>query len=125
MRSITLTFGEKEYKLSANFKASLEIANTVADPMKMSREAAVEAMMLDRGFTYEPKFYFTVENVAQILWIGAKTSDKRVTLEDIQEAVFEEGFFSARDKAVEYLGLIIGPRPEIDFSRNEESESGE
>lgn len=113
MRETSITLGEKTFTLRANFKAAKELADKVGDPLMISREGALEAMMLERGLTYEPKWKFTIDNTVSILYIGAKTYNPDLTRSEIEEAVFEAGFFDARDQAIEYLGVIIGPQPDI------------
>jgi len=113
MRTVTVELGNKEFTLTADFATSLEIAEKVGDPLTIAREGVLERMMLESGVTYEPKWRFTILNVVEIIYIGAKAHDSEITRKMIQNAVFEAGFFSARDSAVEYLASIIGPQPEL------------
>lgn len=112
MRELEVTLGGRELRLAATFKASLEIAEKVGDPLTIMREATLEAMFLGRGIPYEPKWRFTVENTPLILFIGLKAAGEKVKLEEIQELVFEGGFIEAKDAASEYLALLVGPKPE-------------
>ena len=112
MRKYTCTLGGEELELTANFAASMKIAKEVGDPLMIAREAALEAMMISKSFPYNPRWTFSVENVPQILHIGLKTGGSTMSLEKVQELVFEEGFANARDHAIEYLALIVGPAPE-------------
>lgn len=112
MREIEITLGGRELKLAATFKASLDIATKVGDPLTIMREASLEAMFLSRGIPYEPKWRFTIENVVQILQIGLKAAGGSMKLEEIQDLVFEAGFLDAKEAAGDYLALIVGPKPE-------------
>lgn len=112
MRTHVCTLAGETLELTANFAASIEIAKQIADPLLIAREAALEAMMLAKSFPYNPRWAFTVENVPKLLHIGLKASGSKMTLERLQEIVFEAGFADARDEATEYLALIVGPRPE-------------
>ncbi len=112
MRKYTCTLAGETLELTANFKASMEIAKEVGDPLMIAREVALEAMMMAKSFPHNPRWLFTVENVPQILYVGLKANGSAMKLERLQELVFEEGFASSRDHAIEYLSLIVGPAPE-------------
>ena len=111
MREMTATLGGREIQLAATFKASMEIAQYVGDPLTIMREAALETMFLQRGLTYEPNWRFTIANVVQILMIGMKAAGEKPKLEEVQELVFEAGFLDAKGVAADYLALIGGPKP--------------
>lgn len=113
MREFETTLGGKPVTLAATFKASQEIAQKIADPLVIGREAHLEALLTRPGFPpYDPKFKFTVSNVPLLLHIGIKAGGSSMTLEQVQELAFDEGFISAKEKATEYLALIISPRSE-------------
>lgn len=120
MRELHKTLAGVEITLAATFKASLDIADRVGDPLTIAREANVEALMLSRGLNYDPKWRFTVKNIPQIIHIGMLAADSKKDLSYVQELVFEAGFVAARDVAIEYLALIVGPSAEESF----ESEGG-
>lgn len=111
MREITVTIGGRDLTLSASFKASLEIAQQVADPLTIAREAALEGMFLQQGLPYEPKWRFTVMNVIQILMIGLRAAGSPLKQAEVEELVFEAGFLQAKEAAGDYLALIVGPKP--------------
>jgi hypothetical protein len=113
MREYETTLNGEAVTLAATFKASQEIAKKVADPLVIAREAAIEGMALRVGaFQHQPKFRFTTENVPLLLHIGLRAAGSKMTLEDVQEAVFADGFAKCRDDAENYLALIVGPRSE-------------
>jgi hypothetical protein len=88
-------------------------ATRIADPLVIGREAHLEALLTRPGFPpYDPKFKFTVSNVPLLLHIGLKAAGSSLTLEQVQELAFDEGFVSAKEKATDYLALIISPRSE-------------
>lgn len=107
MRTITKNIAGKEYKLTADFAASAEIAESVGDPLEIARESATESYFLENGIPYRPNWKFTIHNVVKILQIATKAP-----LEEMQDAVFEEGFINCKDIAAEYLGKIVGPGPQ-------------
>lgn len=112
MRSITVEIGGLRLELAATFGAARDIAKAVADPLAIAREAALEAMMGQVGQVYHPKFAFTVENVPMIIHIGAKAAGEKVTLAEVQDAVFDAGLLIGKAVASDYLALIVTPRGE-------------
>ena len=108
---MTATLGGREIRLAATFKASLEIAHHVADPLTIMREAALESMFFQRGMPYEPKWRFSITNILQILLIGMRAAGEKPKTEEIEELIFEAGFLEAKEVAAEYLSMINGPRP--------------
>lgn len=122
MREFNENLAGKELSLAANFKASLKIAKKVGDPVMIAREANLEAMFLAQGMPYTPRWEFSVENIPELIHIGVEAGGGKESLEDIQALVFEAGFAPARDFALEYLALIIGPSPEEDGDGGESSE---
>lgn len=126
MRTFDGELAGKQLTLAATFGASIKIAKEVGDPLMIAREANLEALLMSRGMPYHPRWNFTVENVPEIIHIGVKEAGSKMSLKDVQELVFEAGFPAARDMAVEYLALIVGPQPETSLggdSTNDEDES--
>lgn len=111
MREMQVTLGGREITLAATFKASLEIAQHVGDPLTIMREAALESMFFQRGIPYEPKWRFTVMNVLQTIMIGMKAAGEKPKLEEVEDLIFEDGFLRAKEVAADYLAMISGPRP--------------
>jgi len=124
MREYTGELAGRELKLAANFKASVELAEKVGDPLMISREAFLEAMMVSNNLPYEPKWSFTIHNVPHIIHIGLKAAGDKTTLEEVQELVFEAGFFKGREVAEGYLALIVGPTPEEVGEQDEKASEG-
>lgn len=126
MRELETELGGTPIKLKADFAAALSIAEKVGDPLMIAREAMLEALMLEQKLTYNPKWKFTVKNVPLIIYIGMERNASSTKIEDVQNLVFEGGFQQAREVALEYLALIIGPTPEQSLESTEESDgSGE
>lgn len=112
-RDLTIEHDGEEYILAATFKASIELADKVADPLEIAREAALEAAMLNARMPYRPKFQFTVRNVPVILHIGMKAAGSKLKLADVEELVFDKGLVHARLWAADYIALIVEPKPSI------------
>lgn len=111
MRSMTIEHGGEQYELVATFKASLEVADKITDPLSIAREAALEAAMLQARIPYRPKFEFTTRNVAQIVHIGLKAGGSKMTLAEAEELVFDKGLVHARLWAADYIALLVEPKP--------------
>lgn len=124
MRELEINLAGTTITLVANFKASMQLNEKVADPLYIAREAALESMMGQRGLPYNPRWMFTVDNIPLILHIGAKAGESKLTLEQVQELVFEEGFANSRDFAIEYIGLLVGPAPTETVDEDKEPSEG-
>jgi hypothetical protein len=120
-RSIEVTLGDASLTLVADWRASLDIAERVGDPMMIAREAVKEAVFIEKGLPFRPDFALTIENVAQIIYIGAKSGGSALTLDAVGGLMFDAGLFAAKDIATSYLALIIGPKSE-ELSDNRASE---
>lgn len=125
MRKLTFEICGEERDLVATFAASVEIAEKVGDPLFITREAAVESIMLSQNMPYSPKWRFTVSNVPQVIHIGLKAADEKVKLSEVQEWAFEVGFPEAQRIAAEYIALITRPKPEESAGEAEDSDAGE
>lgn len=113
MREMTIEHGGEEYTLAATFKASLEIADKIEDPISIAREAALEHAMMQARMPYRPKFEFTTRNVVQIIHIGLKAAGSDMKLADTEELVFDHGLVHARLWAADYIALIVEPKPTV------------
>lgn len=125
MRAMTAEFGGLRLELAATFGAARDIAKQVADPLAIAREAALEAMMAQVGQVYHPKFTFTVDNIPVLIHIGARAAGEKVTLAEIQDAVFEAGLLVGKSIASDYLALIVTPRSEETQPDEGKDQSGE
>lgn len=112
MRSIKAKLGNEDVTLAATWEASLEIAEQVADPLFIVNEAAKES-----NGGYEPKFRFTVQNVAKILHIGAKAGGSDLSYKQVGSRIFDMGFLVAQSLAAEYLvAMVVASSDEMDGS---------
>jgi len=109
MREINTKIGGKRVKLVASWRASIDVAEQVADPLMIVREAMKEQAFAAKALTYKPAFVFTPENIVQILHIGAVAGGYEGDLDDMGELVFKHGFMEAELIAGEYLGIIVTP----------------
>ena len=105
MRKLTFTAPSgDDIELAATFAASMEIAEKVADPMHMHRQAVATAAL---GPSNQAKFAFTVANVAKIMHIGAKHAGSKMTLAEMNELAFEIGALNAQALVEQYILLFL------------------
>lgn len=124
MRTMSAKFGKKSLKLTANWQASVRVAEEIADPMFMAKELYLVGMFLERGIPYTPKWEFDINSITKLIFIGAQTTDDEVTEEAVQELVFEKGFTECQQIASSYLALIVGPQPEVELAGKDKGDSG-
>lgn len=127
MRKLKATLGGHEIELAVTFAAAAEIHEKVGDPLAIAREAQVEAMMVQAGQIYHPRWQFTVKNVPIILHEGIKAAGGTMSLEKVQEATAEAGFMEAKAIALDFVAAIVTPKSqEIDADKpSEGGASGE
>ncbi|PTW43895.1 hypothetical protein C8N38_12035 [Rhodovulum kholense] len=123
-RSMTAILAGQEIELAATFRAAGEIGQKIADPLLIAREMAVTAMLESQGVEREPKFRFTVANIAPILLIGARAAGDRRDQAAMEEIVFDAGFFAAAAVARDYINLLCIPQTE-ESAAEEDAPSGE
>ena len=112
MREMTIeTAAGDELTLAATFKASLEVADKIEDPLSIAREAALEAAMMQARMPYRPKFEFTTRNVVQIVHIGLRAAGNEMKVAEVEELVFDKGLVHARLWAADYIALLVEPKP--------------
>ena len=111
-RELTADLGDERLTLVATFRASMEVAEKVGDPLLIAREAALEAMFSGLGRNYEPKFKFSMRNVPVIIHIGTSAAGDKRSLSDIEDLVFGVGIIKAQDLATRYVAMIIEPKSE-------------
>jgi len=123
-RSMTAHLAGEEIDLAATFRAASEIGQKIADPLLIAREIAVTAMLESQGVERDPKFRFTVDNIAPILLIGARAAGDTRDLAAMQEIVFDAGFFAAAAVARDYINLLCIPQTE-ESAPGEDAPAGE
>lgn len=110
MRKLKATLDGHELELGATFGAAADLHEKVGDPLAIAREAQIEAMLINTGQVYHPKWQFTVKNVPAILHIGIKAAGGSMSLEKVQEIVAEAGFLEAKAVALDYIAMIVTPK---------------
>lgn len=114
------------YHLAKTFKVGERIAQTVGDPLVISRQYMVMAMMEERGMAYTPKIEMTLDRTAKIIYAAAHEHDKNVTLENIQSAIMKNGALNSSATALNFIAELvgIGSEEKLPASQTEKS-SGE
>lgn len=107
MRAIKTKIGGKPFTLKATWDASTELAEDICDPIRIAAEAGLESFFLGQGMPYRPKWEMTSQNVPHILWIGAKAGGSDITLEAMQECVFDHGLLACKEIAGDYIALLV------------------
>jgi hypothetical protein len=109
MRKLTETLAGRELTFAATFDASMEICDKIRDPMEIVQISATTQMMRAHQIDYTPEWAFDTVNIPIILHIGAKAAGEDISLKQMQELVFEHGFYNSMAVATDYVGIIIGP----------------
>ena len=122
MRKLTFDYNGDEIELAATFDASMEIAEKVADPLQILRQVVAAAQL---GPAYQPKFVYTVANVAQILHIGQKAAGGKRTLKDMQQIAFGLGLVTAMSLADQYIALMVAPTSDPKKPGKDDPDAGE
>jgi hypothetical protein len=119
-RSVQFKVGSKSHTLVGSFKAGERISAEVADLLDIQREAALAAMMVERGLPYQPKWKMGVKDVVAIFTIGLDSIGAEVDAEDVGKACFAMGFDKAHNLAMQYLQLFFAePETTPDTDGNE------
>lgn len=106
-KTMKVELGGKKIVLALNFNALEEISNEVCDAFEIVREEMTQAMLLQAGVPYEPKFKFTVGNVPEILYIAHKNADGEMSRDELRELSITGGMMDAKAAVVEYLGAAM------------------
>lgn len=112
MRTEIYTIGGQTFKVAATFKAAQEVSQIV-DPYFALREFAIEENMRSMMLPYQPKWMPSVKNIGPILHIAQKHAGGELTLQMVEELVFEEGYLESAALVVDYLRLIATPQKPI------------
>lgn len=110
-----IKLGNKEYPLARTFAVGARIAESVGDPLVISRQYMTAAIMEDRGLSYTPPMEMTLSRTALVLFIAANEANNEVTLEEIQEAIIEHGALDACALALNFLAEYVGIRGKEDL----------
>jgi len=121
MRGFTASIGGRDIEIAATFGAAREISEKVADPIAIVREATLEEQI--GAHIYKARFAFTVKNIPVILLAGARAAGSKMTLDEMQEACFNEGFLECKPHAFNLILMLTTPK--TDEKPDAESESTE
>lgn len=108
MTTTSIELAGKTYELAKTFRVGERMAQTVGDPLVISRQYMVMAMMEERGMSYTPKFEMTLERTAKIIFCAANEQDKSIKLEEIQDAVVSHGALDAAAIALNFIAEFVG-----------------
>lgn len=104
---MTLMLGGKDYELVANWKASMAIAETVMDPLVMVKDATLAKHFANSPHLYTPRFEFTIQNIAQIIHCALRANGHELTLEQVGEAIVNDGPDEHMVKAGDFVGMLV------------------
>lgn len=122
-REVTITLAGEALTLSADCEAIKAVAEALDDPLAMGREILLDECAINAGvWAHQPRFKFSTANIPLFIHIGAVAAGSELTLEDVEALVFREGFYTSRDRALEYLGLLLSPPPDPSNPNKELSE---
>lgn len=107
MRNHSVKLGSLDLDLAITFGVAREIKEKVADPMLIINAVAMAQGMAASGLLHKLRFEFDVENVAQIVHIGAKPNHPDLKLAEVQEACCEAGFFAARNAVTDFMAHFV------------------
>lgn len=106
-RSMTLSLGGKQYELVASWKASMDIAENVMDPVVLAKDAALTQQFLKHNIAYDSKFEFTAENTARILHCALRSNGHELTFNEVGEAMVSDGIIEHVGEADKFISLLI------------------
>lgn len=126
MRELVAQINGTEYTLTANFKASMAVAEQVADPILLTQDVMLQGLANEKGYRMETKHPVTSKMVYQLIKIGVDATSKLNASEinKLQADIFEEGYLSCMQIALDYLGLLVGPGPNEVSDQDAEKSTG-
>ena len=107
MRNHPAKIGDLDLDLAVTFGVAREIKEKVADPMLIVNSVVAAQNFAASGLLHKLRFEFDVENVAQVIYIGAKPNHADLKLVQVQDACCDAGFFIARNVAAEFLARFV------------------
>jgi hypothetical protein len=110
VRTMKIKLAGKPVTLTASFAASVRIAKEVADPLLIAREIVKEAIFSQQGLTYKPVWELTIDNMGQLMLIAMQATDPDLTEEEVQEAIFAEGYVNCQNIVLDYLAMVVEPK---------------
>ena len=111
-REIKVSLGRECVTLRATPSVLAEVQRLVADPLLITRELFLDDYALAaQQFGHRPRFQFSITNIPEFLHIGAVAAGSELTLSDIENLTFACGYVEAKNRALEFLALLLGPSP--------------
>ena len=107
MRNHSAKIGDLELDMAVTFGVARDIKEKVADPMLIVNSVVAAQNFAASGLLHKLRFEFDVENVAQVIFIGAKPTHPELKLAEVQDACCDAGFFVARNVAAEFLARFV------------------
>jgi hypothetical protein len=98
-KTVEMTLAGVAYEMPASYKVAKEIGQRVGDPLKM-------AITAEQG-----DVPWTLENVIDIIWIGAKAAGCSLSREDVGDEVMEFGLGESLEKVGQLIGHIVAGGP--------------
>lgn len=123
MRHVTFTHDGREYRLRATFEAGEEIAEKVADPFMIAREAGLDLHFASINVPYQPKFMLKMKSVRDILAIGFRAAGEDAS--KVQDLIMDMGLNAAKAIAEEYLVLFFTPSSQKKSEAKGDAKPGE
>lgn len=126
MRTHLISLDGTEFELGLSFGAASAIAAKLFDPLQVTKELAMEAMMLQAGMPYKPKLDVNTKDIRPLFLIGLQHGPMKDIPSDerLGELIFAEGLQRARGHAIAYLAAIVGPIPDIEKPEEAETAAG-
>jgi len=98
-KTVEMTLAGVAYEMPASYKVAKEIGQRVGDPLKM-------AITAEQG-----DVPWSLENVIDIIWIGAKAAGCSLSREDVGDEVMEFGLGESLEKVGQLIGHIVAGGP--------------
>lgn len=98
-KTVEMTLAGVAYEMPASYKVAKEVGQRVGDPLKM-------AITAEQG-----EVPWTLENVIDIIWIGAKAAGCSLSREDVGDEVMQFGLGQSLEKVGELIGQIVAGGP--------------
>lgn len=111
MDSLQITVDGREYMLRPSWRASVDIADQVCDPMTIGAEMTKVETFAERGMNYRPDFQLGFVNSVQILGIAARANGHDLSDDQIGEEYSGGKMMDAVTHAATLIGLMLTPGP--------------
>ena len=111
-RRMTATLAGEDVTLAATFDASMEILESVHDPLSIAKEAALEMQLAQVGQVYDGRFKWTMRNVPRVIWAGMRASGDKRDLREVQELTFKHGMIESATIAIQFVTMLVTPNSE-------------